>query len=157
MNKKKLFRIKDFITPTTLLNGERKLGGVKLYIQIKDLYVKRSVTQKRQVLPSSKANKRFRCELSNIVPNVFWYSTCGTNYTIVRPLMNCLRGDITMTCTLSLLPVYPDLSNLKMRYSRNRIRKQIIPTIKFFLNPKIEKSLLKFSEFYNKEISLSIT
>ena len=83
---------------------------------------------------------------------VFWYSISKTNYTIVRPLIDFSRCKITMACTLFFLPVYPDLSNLKTRYSRNRIRKQIIPTIQFFFNPKAEKALFQFSEFYNRDI-----
>ena len=84
-----------------------------------------------------------------IVPNVFWYSVYKTSYTAVRPLMNCLRGTITMACVSTCLPIYPDLSNLKMGYSRNRIRRQILPTIKLFLNPKVEKALFVFSESSN--------
>ena len=70
-----------------------------------------------------------------------------TNYTIVRPLINCSRRTITMACVLSKLPVYPDLTNAKVRYSRNRLRKQIIPSLQFFFNPQVEKALFKFSEF----------
>ena len=94
-----------------------------------------------------------RCH--TILPNIFWYSTYKTSYTVVRPLLNCLRCNITMSCISSCLPVYPDLSNLKMRYSRNRIRKQILPTIKLFLNPKVEKAVFQFSEFYNKSPGFS--
>lgn len=82
------------------------------------------------------------CKRNAILTNIFWYSVCSTSYTIVRPLMSCLRSNITLACVSTLLPVYPDLSNLKMRYSRNRIRKQIVPTIKFFLNPRLEKAML---------------
>ena len=97
------------------------------------------------------SQKLYICRYNTVVPTVFWYSTYNTNYTIVRPLMNCLRSEITVACVLNLLPVYPDFSNLKMQYSRNRIRKQIIPAIKFFFNPKAEKALFQFSEFYNKK------
>ena len=86
--------------------------------------------------------------------NIFFYYPSKTNYTVVRPLINCSRRTITMACLLSQLPVYPDISNLKVRYSRNRIRKQMIPSIQFFFNPKVEKSLFKFSEFYNHHISI---
>ena len=89
------------------------------------------------------------CTCNAVVPDVFWYFTFKTSYTIVRPLMNCLRGSVATACVLTSLPVYPDLSNLKMRYSRNRIRKQIIPAIKFFLNPKTERALFQFAEFCN--------
>ena len=84
------------------------------------------------------------------ITKVFLHSTYKTSYTITRPVINCPRKTITMMCRLSRLPVYPDLTNSKVRYARNRIRKQIIPTLQLFLNPKVEKALFKFSEFYNK-------
>ena len=94
----------------------------------------------------------YSCKRNAVLTDVFWYPSHTTSYTIVRPLVACLRSTITLACISTLLPVYPDLSNLKIGYSRNRIRKQIVPTIKFFLNPKAEKALFQFSEFYNKEI-----
>ena len=87
-----------------------------------------------------------KTKLDNCNTNTFWYSTYKTNYTIVRPLMNFLRCNITMICRKNKLPVSPDFSNLKIKYSRNRIRKQIVPTLKTFFNPKIEKALARFSE-----------
>lgn len=100
------------------------------------------------------ANKNFCFKesfVSIIVPKIFWYSISKTNYTIVRPLINLSRCTITMSCILIFLPVYPDLTNFKKRYSRNRMRQQIIPSIQFFFNPKVEKALFKFSEFYNRD------
>ena len=73
---------------------------------------------------------------------------CKSHYTIVRPLINCSRHTITMACIINRLPVYPDITNKKVRYSRNRIRKQVIPCLQFFFNPEIEKALFKFSEFH---------
>ena len=129
MNRDKLFRIKDFITPVKYFCGtDKKRKATTLR---PDLY-KKVTTQ----------------------PNVFWYSSYKTNYTIVRPLIAFSRRTVTINCIFRRLPVYPDRSNSKLQYSRNRIRKQIIPAIKFLLNPKIERALFQFSEFYNRDIVL---
>jgi tRNA(Ile)-lysidine synthase len=44
------------------------------------------------------------------------------------------------------IPLYPDKTNQSLNYSRNRIRKQILPTIRFFFNPKVDNVLFQFSE-----------
>ena len=132
MNRDLLLRVEDFVTPELYLLR-------KSTDQDRDCFVRRP-----RCAPVHRHNTLF--------PNIFWYSSYKTSYTVVRPLMNCLRYTITTSCVLSCLPVYPDLSNLNMRYSRNRIRKQILPTIKLFLNPKVEKALFQFSEFYNKAV-----
>ena len=178
MNRAKLLRIKDFITPVT-----RRTNLVDKYksfarVRAKDLYSTPICKGLRFVIrgmnvsetrcnkeKNSKINENFPNQTKNfsknssidtfIVPNVFWYSTYKTNYTIVRPLMKFSRRTVTLNCRLRGLPVYPDLSNSKLRYSRNRIRKQIIPAIKFLLNPKIERALFQFSEFYNRDIALN--
>ncbi|RYX87930.1 hypothetical protein EON73_00105 [bacterium] len=70
---------------------------------------------------------------------------------IIRPLLDFKRESITMICKDFKMPVYPDKSNKSVRYSRNRIRKQIIPSIKYFFNPQLEDSLFKMAELLNQE------
>lgn len=70
---------------------------------------------------------------------------------IIRPLLDLKRENITTVCKTFNLPVYPDKSNRSVQYSRNRIRKQIIPSIKRFLNPQVENSLFKTAELFNQE------
>ena len=143
MNRNKLLRIKDFITPVTQHVSETRCN-------------KRRKTQIRKNWPNHIKNCSKNSSIyTSIVPNVFWSSTSKTNYTIVRPLIRFSRRTVTLNCFLRGLPVYPDLSNSKMRYSRNRIRKQIIPAMKFLLNPKLERALFQFSEFYNRDIALN--
>ena len=68
------------------------------------------------------------------------------NYNIIRPLLNCSRFLLTKLCEHSKLPVYPDKSNQIVQYSRNRIRKQIIPSLKIFFNPQVEDAIFRFAE-----------
>jgi tRNA(Ile)-lysidine synthetase-like protein len=70
---------------------------------------------------------------------------------LIRPLLNFSRTDITKLCNFWKLPFYPDKSNQHLNYSRNRIRKQILPTIRFFFNPQIDNILNQFSEMANLE------
>ena len=74
-------------------------------------------------------------------------------YKIIRPLLDFKRESITMICKQFKMPVYPDQSNKSIQYSRNRIRKQIIPSIKYFLNPQLENSLFKMAVLLDKEQS----
>lgn len=68
------------------------------------------------------------------------------NYKVIRPLLDSSRYLITKMCEHLKLPVYPDKSNQTVHYSRNRIRKQIIPSLKIFFNPKVEDAIFRFAE-----------
>ena len=73
------------------------------------------------------------------------------NPSTIRPLLALNRFDISKLCIYWELPVYPDQSNQKMRFLRNRVRKQLLPTIKLFFNSRIENILLQFSEIFSDE------
>ena len=61
---------------------------------------------------------------------------------------------MTIICKDLWLPVYPDKSNKVVQYSRNRLREQIVPAIKLFLNPKIDEALFKLAELLTQDFSL---
>ena len=44
------------------------------------------------------------------------------------------------------LPIYSDQSNKKTNFSRNKVRKQLMPTLRVFFNPQIDTVLLNFAE-----------
>ena len=72
-------------------------------------------------------------------------------YKVVRPMLSCSRAEITRLCQSWTLPVYPDQSNHFTHYSRNRIRKQLLPAIRFFFNPKVENVIFQFTEIVANE------
>ena len=74
-------------------------------------------------------------------------------YKRVRPLLSINRFDIQNLCLLWRLPIYPDRSNKQFIQSRNRIRKQLLPIIRFYFNPQIETVLFQFTEILNEEHS----
>lgn len=70
---------------------------------------------------------------------------------LVRPVLNLHRFDLQKLLNFWKLPIYPDKSNRKNYYYRNRIRKQLLPTLKFFFNPQIDIILLQFAEILTAE------
>ncbi len=73
---------------------------------------------------------------------------------IVRPLLFTNRSDIQKCFYFWKLPNYPDKSNSSIQYSRNRIRNQLLPTLKFFFNPQLEQVLFQFAEIVSLEYAL---
>ena len=70
---------------------------------------------------------------------------------LIRPLLFVNRFDLRKLCTFWQLPIYPDKTNENLSYYRNRIRKQLLPLLRFFFNPQIDKIFLQFSELANSE------
>jgi len=69
---------------------------------------------------------------------LFFYSlsinSCfyNSNFLVVRPLFALTRFDIKKLCNLWKLPLYPDHSNQSLYFCRNRIRNQILPSLRLF-------------------------
>ena len=63
---------------------------------------------------------------------------------VARPILLLNRFDLKKLLLFWKLPIYPDISNQKRIYYRNKIRKDLLPTLKFFFNPQIEKSFFQF-------------
>ena len=74
-----------------------------------------------------------------------------TEYFLVRPFLSLTRFDLKKICNSWKIPLLPDQSNQKLKYQRNRIRKQILPTLRFFFNPQIDITLFQFIEIINSE------
>lgn len=70
---------------------------------------------------------------------------------IIRPLIIETRFDIKNICQSWKLPLFIDQSNQKTKYSRNLLRKQFLPTCRFFFNPKIDLSLSRHNIIMNEE------
>ena len=64
---------------------------------------------------------------------------------LIRPILLLDRFDLKKLLLFFNIPIYPDDSNQKKIYYRNRIRKELLPTLKFFFNPQINTSLYQFS------------
>ena len=74
-----------------------------------------------------------------------------TEYTLVRPFLSLPRFDLKKLCISWKIPLFPDQSNQKVKYQRNRIRKQLLPTLRFFFNPQIDTVLYQFIDIIKNE------
>ncbi|MGZ4048106.1 MAG: tRNA lysidine(34) synthetase TilS, partial [Bacteroidia bacterium] len=60
---------------------------------------------------------------------------------IIRPLLFCTKNDIEVFAKKNKLKHHEDSSNLSDKYTRNKIRHQIIPALKE-LNPNLENTII---------------
>ena len=66
--------------------------------------------------------------------------------TLVRPLLALSRHDVKQLCQFWRMPIYPDRTNEQLRFSRNRVRKQLLPMVRFLFNPQIDVVLSQLGE-----------
>lgn len=64
---------------------------------------------------------------------------------IIRPLILCTRADIEQYCRDNSLDYVTDSTNLSDGYTRNKIRHNVIPTLRQ-INPSFELAALRFCE-----------
>ena len=89
--------------------------------------------------------------------NGFNKNPIKNKYFLIRPILVLNRFDIKKLFQYFDLPIYPDVSNQKKTYYRNRIRKELIPALKFFFNPQIHSSFFQFSEILiNEQFHLNL-
>ena len=74
-----------------------------------------------------------------------------SNFKVNRPLLNVHRFEIRQFVRFWKLPIYSDPSNQKTNYLRNKVRKQLIPTLRIFFNPQLDTVLLNFVEIQKNE------
>jgi tRNA(Ile)-lysidine synthase len=70
---------------------------------------------------------------------------------IIRPLINVSRSEITWFCRLFYLPIWSDITNYNFYIKRNRLRYEFFPYLKNYFNPKITKNLTNFLHFCTKD------
>jgi tRNA(Ile)-lysidine synthase len=65
---------------------------------------------------------------------------------LIRPLLGFTRNDIKKIISTYKLCIFLDKSNQLEHHSRNRIRNQILPTLRLFFNPQIDNVYFQYSE-----------
>jgi hypothetical protein len=70
---------------------------------------------------------------------------------LLRPLLETTRFDLKKLCQIWNLPVYPDVTNQNLTSTRNRIRLQLLPILRFFFNPQIDTILTQFAQINLQE------
>lgn len=64
---------------------------------------------------------------------------------LVRPLLDFSRADTARICRELALPIWPDPSNQSPRFSRNRIRREVLPVLEQ-LHPGAERRISALAE-----------
>lgn len=125
---------------------------LKDFIDLKKIFFSKKI--KKNKLSDSKRKKYInnKTKISFFNKKKFLLLNNQKNKTIlVRPLLIKTRFDIKNICSIWKLPVFPDQSNEKTKYSRNRLRKQLFPTLRFFFNPKLDFILAHYNELFLEE------
>ena len=71
------------------------------------------------------------------------------NLFIYRPLLNVTQNDTTWLCRHFYLPVWSDLTNFTNKAKRNRIRSELLPYLRQFFNPNVDKKINLFLDTLN--------
>lgn len=70
---------------------------------------------------------------------------------LLRPLIETTRFDLKKLCQIWRLPIYPDVTNQNLISTRNRIRMQLLPILRFFFNPQIDTIFAQFAQLNLQE------
>ncbi|UAJ73518.1 tRNA lysidine(34) synthetase TilS [Synechocystis sp. PCC 7339] len=72
---------------------------------------------------------------------------------LIRPLLEISRQETGDFCQEQKLPVWEDMLNNKLTYSRNRIRQELIPYLQKNFNHQVEKNLAQTVELLTAEVT----
>jgi tRNA(Ile)-lysidine synthase len=72
-------------------------------------------------------------------------------FSYYRPLLGITRLETCLICTGWSLPCYSDNSNHSLFYTRNKVRKQVLPILRRILNPRLEKTVCRFADILSEE------
>jgi len=74
------------------------------------------------------------------------------NLEIIEPIQSLTRFEIFYLITYIQFPTWTDQTNLAMQYSRNRIRYQLLPLLRFFFNQNVDLTIQKFLNIFINDI-----
>ncbi|MGF1535253.1 MAG: tRNA lysidine(34) synthetase TilS [Elainellaceae cyanobacterium] len=72
---------------------------------------------------------------------------------LVRPMLDLLRQETAQICTTYGLPIWEDETNQDLRYTRNRIRQQLLPYLESSFNPAVEQTLAQTAEVLQADVA----
>ena len=70
---------------------------------------------------------------------------------LFRPFLMVNRYQVMVMSKFFLLPIWTDKTNFEFKYLRNRIRYQLLPAIRYFVNPNVDLSILKYINSISEE------
>lgn len=71
---------------------------------------------------------------------------------VCRPMLSCTRDEVLEYCRINQVPYVLDETNEDVRFTRNRIRCELLPLLRK-MNPAVEESLLRFRQHSKEDIS----
>ena len=89
--------------------------------------------------------------LRGMLPLSSWRTAHGSA-TLARPLLNVSRQETEAYCLEHALTPRLDSSNLEERFTRNRIRRKLMPQLEQF-NPSVKKSLLRLTRTVAQDVA----
>jgi len=81
-----------------------------------------------------------------------WQRPLTTGIMLVRPLLEITRTQTQQFCQDFQLPVWEDSTNEDLKYTRNRIRQELIPYLRENFNPQVESALAQTAELLQAEV-----
>ncbi len=76
----------------------------------------------------------------------------GADLYLVRPLLEIARSQTGAFCQEIGLRVWEDSTNADVKYSRNRIRRELIPYLQANFNPQVEQHLAQTAELLRADV-----
>ena len=70
---------------------------------------------------------------------------------IIRPLLGVQREDLKKIVHEFKLPLWPDTTNQEIKVTRNQLRKQLFPYLRFVFHRNVDKSFAQFAELSHLE------
>jgi tRNA(Ile)-lysidine synthase len=81
-----------------------------------------------------------------------WQRLLTDNILLVRPLLEVTRAQTKDFCTDFQLPIWEDSTNEDLKYTRNRIRRELLPYLQENFNPQVESALAQTAELLQAEV-----
>ncbi len=81
-----------------------------------------------------------------------WQRPLTDNILLVRPLLEITRTQTGDFCQHFQLPIWEDSTNEDLKYTRNRIRQELLPYLRENFNPQVESALAQTAELLQAEV-----
>ncbi|MGP1387406.1 MAG: tRNA lysidine(34) synthetase TilS [Thainema sp.] len=81
-----------------------------------------------------------------------WVNSQDSSRWLVRPLLEITRQETAQFCRDRNLPIWHDTTNQDTRYTRNRIRLDLLPELAAQFNPQIETTLAQTAELLRADV-----
>lgn len=81
-----------------------------------------------------------------------WKRSLTPTLTLIRPILGFTRLETAAFCQSSNLKIWQDETNQDLRYSRNRIRQELLPYLKAHFNPQTEQHLAQTMELLTADV-----